>query len=138
VTLAVAADRSDVALRRLSRGPRGGGWGAAGEGRRRGGEDECESQLGTFARTAIHKMPEQARRACYVSALLALAFLPLPPELLDGIIFLTRTSSLLPSDREKERAPGHSQYPDCPHNCECRSQGPSLRFSFHASPASPI
>ena len=68
MTLACAAGRNDTAVRRLSRGPRGGGWGAAGEGRRRGGEVYCENQLGACTYTAIHKMPEQARSAYYVSA----------------------------------------------------------------------
>jgi hypothetical protein len=40
--LAYVAGRMDAAPHRLSRRPLGGGRGAAGEGRRRAGEDECE------------------------------------------------------------------------------------------------
>jgi hypothetical protein len=42
LSLSHAAVRGDAAPRRLSKRPLGGGCGAAGEGRRRGGEDECE------------------------------------------------------------------------------------------------
>ena len=68
VTLACAAGRMDATPLRFSRGARGGGCCAAGEGRRRGGEDECENQLGTCARTAIYTIPKKARSAFYVSA----------------------------------------------------------------------
>jgi hypothetical protein len=40
--LACAAERSNAAPQRLFERPLGGGWGAASEVRRRGGEEECE------------------------------------------------------------------------------------------------
>jgi hypothetical protein len=63
----------DPALHRLSRGPRGGGWGAAGEGRRRGGEGECESQLGTCARTAPGRCLSFSHARFYLSGVLLLS-----------------------------------------------------------------
>jgi len=95
VTLACAAGRMDAALHRFSIWPRGGGWGAAGEGRRRAGEDKCENQLGTCTRTAILRMPEQARSTLYVYAWLALACSALPRGLLGGI-YLSHTCSAIP------------------------------------------
>ena len=143
-----AAGRTDAASRRLSRGPRGGGWGAAGEGRRRGCEGECENQSGTCTRTAIDKMPEQARRACvlYVCPTRS-SFAPPSPRALGRCRSLTQTrtsihvpcgfaSALLSSDLSRTRRrcsrvrwgggslePTHSPAPAMV--CVCDQRGPA-------------
>jgi hypothetical protein len=89
MTVACAAGGMDAALHRLTKWPRGGGWGAAGEGRRRGGEDECESQLGTCARTAIRKMPVPILPVLLGGVSISLSH-ALPYSYLSGVsIFLT-------------------------------------------------
>jgi hypothetical protein len=73
------AEWRDAALQRVFERPHSGGWGAAGEGRRRGGEGQCEHGAETYAAAKAfigYNVPYPTLRSCEVG--------PDPPPLSIG------------------------------------------------------